>query len=210
MGLAAASCAQLCQVSALDAAASRGGVTRWSHRAAISEAWAVAVPRWAPAAAKMLLSRLPVDCPTDCYISKLVLEGYLTAVVACPQIAEQRDPYAKGDIKQLRQLERIDALASALGATILETAASSLSSSAMSTRSLKNPSTFLRPRRTAFSSPEARVETSPRRRDARGDGASTRARLRVDAARRHAPHATRDPPGVVAAKHAGAMRDDVN
>ena len=52
-----------------------------------------------PAAAKMLLSRLPIDCPTDCYISKLVLEGYVTAVVACPQIAEQRDPYAKGDIK---------------------------------------------------------------------------------------------------------------
>jgi hypothetical protein len=52
-----------------------------------------------PAAARMLLSRLPIDCPTDCYISKLVLEGYITAVVACPQIAEQRDPYAKGDIK---------------------------------------------------------------------------------------------------------------
>jgi len=52
-----------------------------------------------PAAARMLLSRLPIDCPTDCYISKLVLEGYVTAVVACPQIAEQRDPYAKGDIK---------------------------------------------------------------------------------------------------------------
>ena len=52
-----------------------------------------------PAAAKMLLSRLPIDCPTDCYISKLVLEGYVTAVVACPALAEQRDPYAKGDIK---------------------------------------------------------------------------------------------------------------
>ena len=52
-----------------------------------------------PAAARALLARLPIDCPTDCYISKLVLEGYLTAVVACPQIAEQRDPYAKGDIK---------------------------------------------------------------------------------------------------------------
>ena len=52
-----------------------------------------------PAAAKMLLSRLPIDCPTDCYISKLVLEGKITAVVACPHLAEQRDPYAKGDIK---------------------------------------------------------------------------------------------------------------
>ena len=52
-----------------------------------------------PAAARALLARLPVDCPTDCYISKLVLEGYITAVVACPHIAEQRDPYAKGDIK---------------------------------------------------------------------------------------------------------------
>ena len=81
-----------------------------------------------PAAAKALLARLPVDCPTDCYISKLVrraplakrhtpphtprvwvtdacvyraqvLEGHITAVVACPALAEQRDPYAKGDIK---------------------------------------------------------------------------------------------------------------
>jgi GR25 family glycosyltransferase involved in LPS biosynthesis len=52
-----------------------------------------------PAAARELLAHLPIDCPTDCYISKLVLEGYVTAVVACPQIAEQRDPYAKGDIK---------------------------------------------------------------------------------------------------------------
>ena len=52
-----------------------------------------------PAAARMLLSRLPIDCPTDCYISKLVLEGYVTAVVATPPLAEQRDPYAKGDIK---------------------------------------------------------------------------------------------------------------
>ena len=52
-----------------------------------------------PAAARELLAHLPVDSPTDCYISKLVLEGRITAVVACPQIAEQRDPYAKGDIK---------------------------------------------------------------------------------------------------------------
>ena len=52
-----------------------------------------------PAAARVLLAHLPVDCPTDCYISRLVLEGHVTAVVACPQIAEQRDPYAKGDIK---------------------------------------------------------------------------------------------------------------
>ena len=47
-----------------------------------------------PAAAKALLARLPVDCPTDCYISKLVLEGFITAVVACPQIAEQVCPHA--------------------------------------------------------------------------------------------------------------------
>ena len=52
-----------------------------------------------PAAAKELLSHLPVDSPTDCYISKLVLEGRITAVVACPALAEQRDPYEKGDIK---------------------------------------------------------------------------------------------------------------
>jgi len=52
-----------------------------------------------PAAARVLLSRLPIDCPTDCYISKLVLEGKVTAMVTCPAIAEQRDPYAKGDIK---------------------------------------------------------------------------------------------------------------
>ena len=96
--------------------------------------------------------------------------------------------------------------ASALDATILEMAASSLSSSAMSTRSLKNPSTFLRPLRTAFSSFEAPAVTSPRRRDARGDGGSTRARPRVDAARRDAPGETRDPPGVVAeAKHVDAI-----
>ena len=52
-----------------------------------------------PAAAKELLSHLPVDSPTDCYIIKLVLEGRITAVVACPALAEQRDPYEKGDIK---------------------------------------------------------------------------------------------------------------
>ena len=52
-----------------------------------------------PAAARVLLSSLPVDSPTDCYISKLVLGGHITAMVACPQIAEQRDPYEKGDIK---------------------------------------------------------------------------------------------------------------
>jgi len=52
-----------------------------------------------PAAARELLHHLPIDSPTDCYISKLVLEGLVTAVVACPAIAEQRDPYAKGDIK---------------------------------------------------------------------------------------------------------------
>ena len=95
-----------------------------------------------PAAAKELLSHLPIDSPTDCYISKLVLEGRcvccpfpwepkarwavdlrcalagvsaalgyrlspsgaflpcrITAVVATPALAEQRDPYAKGDIK---------------------------------------------------------------------------------------------------------------
>ena len=46
-----------------------------------------------------LLKHLPVDSPTDCYISKLVLEGYITAVVSTPALAEQRDPYAKGDIK---------------------------------------------------------------------------------------------------------------
>ena len=49
--------------------------------------------------ARELLSHLPIDSPTDCYISKLVLEGFVTAVVATPAIAEQRDPYAKGDIK---------------------------------------------------------------------------------------------------------------
>ena len=52
-----------------------------------------------PPAARALLARLPVDCPTDCYIAKLVLEGQVTAVVATPALAEQRDPYAKGDIK---------------------------------------------------------------------------------------------------------------
>ena len=52
-----------------------------------------------PAAARELLAHLPIDCPTDCYISKLVLEGHVTAIVATPQLAEQRDPYAKGDIK---------------------------------------------------------------------------------------------------------------
>jgi len=52
-----------------------------------------------PAAAKELLAHLPIDCPTDCYISKLVLEGFVTAVVASPCLVEQRDPYAKGDIK---------------------------------------------------------------------------------------------------------------
>lgn len=52
-----------------------------------------------PAAARELLSHLPIDSPTDCYISKLVLEGRITAVVATPALAEQRDPYAKGDIK---------------------------------------------------------------------------------------------------------------
>ena len=51
------------------------------------------------AQARELLQHLPIDSPTDCYISKLVLEGLVTAVVACPAIAEQRDPYAKGDIK---------------------------------------------------------------------------------------------------------------
>jgi hypothetical protein len=75
----------------------------------------------------------------------------------------------------------------------------------MSTRSLKKLSAFRRPRRTAFSSREAPVETSTRRRDARGDGASTRARPREDAARRDAPGATRDPPGVVAAKRVDAI-----
>jgi len=52
-----------------------------------------------PAAAKELLKHLPIDSPTDCYISKLVLEGKLTAIVASPAVAEQRDPYEKGDIK---------------------------------------------------------------------------------------------------------------
>ena len=52
-----------------------------------------------PAAARELLRHLPVDSPTDCYISKLVLEGFVTAIVATPALAEQRDPYAKGDIK---------------------------------------------------------------------------------------------------------------
>jgi len=52
-----------------------------------------------PAAARELLAHLPIDCPTDCYISKLVLEGFITAVVASPFLVEQRDPYAKGDIK---------------------------------------------------------------------------------------------------------------
>ena len=52
-----------------------------------------------PAAAKELLSHLPIDSPTDCYIAKLVLEGKITAVVATPALAEQRDPYEKGDIK---------------------------------------------------------------------------------------------------------------
>ena len=58
-------------------------------------------PRPAPPSlqARELLKHLPIDSPTDCYISKLVLEGFVTAVVACPAIAEQRDPYAKGDIK---------------------------------------------------------------------------------------------------------------
>ena len=52
-----------------------------------------------PAAARELLSHLPIDSPTDCYIAKLVLEGKVTAIVASPALAEQRDPYAKGDIK---------------------------------------------------------------------------------------------------------------
>jgi GR25 family glycosyltransferase involved in LPS biosynthesis len=52
-----------------------------------------------PAAARELLSHLPIDSPTDCYISKLVLEGRITAIVGTPAIAEQRDPYEKGDIK---------------------------------------------------------------------------------------------------------------
>ena len=52
-----------------------------------------------PAAARVLLEHLPIDCPTDCYISKLVLEGKVTAVVGSPCLVEQRDPYAKGDIK---------------------------------------------------------------------------------------------------------------
>lgn len=52
-----------------------------------------------PAAARELLKHLPIDSPTDCYISKLVLEGRITAIVGTPAIAEQRDPYAKGDIK---------------------------------------------------------------------------------------------------------------
>ena len=46
-----------------------------------------------PAAARELLAHLPIDCPTDCYISKLVLEGRITAVVGTPCLAEQRDPY---------------------------------------------------------------------------------------------------------------------
>ena len=52
-----------------------------------------------PAAARVLLAHLPIDSPTDCYIAKLVLEGKITAMVATPALAEQRDPYEKGDIK---------------------------------------------------------------------------------------------------------------
>ena len=57
---------------------------------------ALSFPPWQ---AKELLKHLPIDSPTDCYISKLVLEGKLTAIVASPAVAEQRDPYEKGDIK---------------------------------------------------------------------------------------------------------------
>jgi GR25 family glycosyltransferase involved in LPS biosynthesis len=61
-----------------------------------------------PTAARELLSHLPVDAPIDCYISKLVLEGHVTAVVASPALVEQRSPYRNSDVDHTNLYSGID------------------------------------------------------------------------------------------------------
>merc|ERR1711971_466115 len=51
-----------------------------------------------PAAARKLLTCLPVDGPVDVYLSRLFLERKLRAVVARPRLAVQAAPYENGNI----------------------------------------------------------------------------------------------------------------
>jgi hypothetical protein len=46
----------------------------------------------------LLLSQLPIDAPTDVYISRAVLHGRLRALVAQPFVARQAAPYSDGDV----------------------------------------------------------------------------------------------------------------
>ena len=51
-----------------------------------------------PAAARILVANLPVDGPVDVFISRLILEREVRAIVAVPALVWQADAYNKGDI----------------------------------------------------------------------------------------------------------------
>jgi len=51
-----------------------------------------------PAAARVLLTCLPIDGPVDCYLSRLFLERKLRAFYARPRLAVQAQPYENGNI----------------------------------------------------------------------------------------------------------------
>lgn len=51
-----------------------------------------------PAAARVLLTELPINGPVDCYLSRLFLERKLRAIYARPRLAVQAQPYENGDI----------------------------------------------------------------------------------------------------------------
>ena len=51
-----------------------------------------------PVAARILMANLPVDGPVDVFISRLILERDVRAIVAVPALVWQADAYNKGDI----------------------------------------------------------------------------------------------------------------
>jgi GR25 family glycosyltransferase involved in LPS biosynthesis len=51
-----------------------------------------------PAAARILLAAMPIDCPVDNFLSKFFLEHRLRALVVLPNLAAQSSPYRDGDI----------------------------------------------------------------------------------------------------------------
>jgi len=51
-----------------------------------------------PAAARVLVSALPMDAPVDCFLARMILTEEISALVSQPFLAWQEAPCAKGDI----------------------------------------------------------------------------------------------------------------